>query len=246
MAMRFPTTLYASVFLICSSLPLVAADAARPAEAAYETGRRTRDGIGKYYFGREIAQVMGHQGAGWLERPEREEEERTDLLVEALELKPGQAVADVGAGSGYFSWRMARKVGEKGTVYAVDIQQEFLDLLMANMRRRNVGGIVKPVLGTVQDPKLPAASCDVILLVDVYHEFDHPFEMAQAMVRALKPGGRLVLVEYRGEDPAVPIKPLHKMTEAQLRKEMAVHAGVEFERNIGTLPRQHIVVFRRK
>ncbi len=246
MAMRFPTTLYVSVFLICSSLPLVAADAARPAEAAYETGRRTRDGIGKYYFGREIAQVMGHQGAGWLERPEREEEERTDLLVEALELKPGQAVADVGAGSGYFSWRMARKVGEKGTVYAVDIQQEFLDLLMANMRRRNVGGIVKPVLGTVQDPKLPAASCDVILLVDVYHEFDHPFEMAQAMVRALKPGGRLVLVEYRGEDPAVPIKPLHKMTEAQLRKEMAVHPGVEFERNIGTLPRQHIVVFRRK
>jgi protein-L-isoaspartate O-methyltransferase len=243
--MRFPIPLLVAL-TFCAALPLAASEPARPAEAAYETGRRTRDGIGKYYFGREIAQVMGHQGAGWLERPEREEEERTDLLVEALDLKPGQAVADVGAGSGYFSWRMARKVGEKGTVYAVDIQQEFLELLMANMRRRSVGGIVQPVLGTVQDPKLPEASCDLILLVDVYHEFDHPFEMARAMVRALKPGGRLVLVEYRGEDPAVPIKPLHKMTEAQIRKEMAVHPGVEFERNLATLPRQHIVVFRRK
>ena len=216
----------------------------RPAEAAYRTGPRTRDGIGKYYFGREIAQVMGHQGAGWLERPEREEEERTDLLVEALELRPGQAVADVGAGSGYFSWRMARKVGKDGTVFAVEIQQLFLDLLMANMRRRQVDGIVRPVLGTVQDPQLPEASCDLILLVDVYHEFDHPYEMARAMVRSLKPGGRLVLVEYRGEDPAVPIKPLHKMTAAQVRKEMAPHP-VAFERAIDVLPRQHILVFRK-
>lgn len=244
--MRISIPSFASVILLCFSLPLGAAEAARPPEAAYETGRRTRDGIGKYYFGREIAQVMGHQGAGWLERPEREEEERTDLLVEALDLKPGQVVADVGAGSGYFSWRMARKVGEKGTVHAVEIQQQFLDLLMANMRRRKVDAIVRPVLGTAQDPNLPEASCDVILLVDVYHEFDHPFEMARAMARALKPGGRLVLVEYRGEDPTVPIKPLHKMTEAQIRKELAVHPQVAFERNIGTLPRQHIAVFRRK
>ena len=217
----------------------------RPAEARYETrSQHHRDGIGKFYFGREIAQVMGHQGAGWLERPTRESEERTDLLREALALKPGDAVADVGAGSGYFSWRMARQVGEKGKVYAVDIQQEMLDLLMTNMERREVAAIVHPILGTVQDPKLPEATVDMILLVDVYHEFDFPYEMARAMIRALKPGGRLVLVEYRGEDPNVPIKPLHKMTVAQVRREMAVHP-VKFDRTIATLPQQHIIVFRR-
>lgn len=225
---------------------LRAAEDSRPVEARYETrARASRDGIGKLYFGREIAQVMGHQGASWLERPEREEEERTDLLVKALALKPGDVVADVGAGSGYFSWRMARRVGAKGKVYAIEIQQEFLDLLMANMRKRKVGDIVHPVLGTVQDPKLPEAALDLILLVDVYHEFDFPYEMARAMIRALKPGGRLVLVEYRGEDPEVPIKPLHKMTVAQVRKEMSVHP-VTFEKNIGVLPRQHILVFRKR
>ena len=223
-----------------------AAEETRPAEAHYETRRATRDGIGKIYFGREIAQVMGHQGADWLERPEREEEERTDLLVEALNLKPGDAVADVGAGSGYFSWRMAKRVGEKGAVHAVEIQQEFLDLLMGNMKKRGVGGIVKPVLGTVQDPKLPPGALDLILLVDVYHEFDFPYEMTRAMASALKPGGRLVLVEYRGEDPSVPIKPLHKMTVAQLKKEMSVHPTLKFDQVIATLPRQHVVVFRKK
>jgi protein-L-isoaspartate O-methyltransferase len=237
------------LLLVCLSLcptlvPVRAADDARPAEARYEKGQKTRDGIGKYYFGREIAQVMGHQGASWLERPEREEEERTDLLLTELKLKPGDAVADVGAGSGYFSWRMAKVVGEKGKVYAVEIQQEFLDLLMDNMRQREVGEIVKPVLGTVQDPKLPDNSCDLILLVDVYHEFDYPYEMARAMIRALKPGGRLVLVEYRGEDPAVPIKPHHKMTVAQVKKEMAIHS-VKFDELISSLPRQHVIVFRK-
>ncbi len=224
---------------------LFAADDARPLEARYETGRKTRDGTGRYYLGREIAQVMGHQGAGWLERPEREEEERTDVLIETLGLKPGDAVADVGAGSGYFSWRMARRVGEEGAVYAVEIQQEFLDLLMASMKKRGVGGIVKPVLGARRNPKLPAASCDLILLVDVYHELDFPYEMTRALIGSLKPGGRLVLVEYRGEDPAVPIKPLHKMTVAQVKKEMALHPGVKFDRVIATLPRQHVIVFRR-
>lgn len=217
----------------------------RPVEARYSTkAAHDRDGIGKVYFGREIAQVMGHQGAGWLERPERQEEERTDVLLEALALAPGEVVADIGAGSGYFSWRMAQKVGAKGLVYAVDIQQEMLDLLMSQMRRRQVGEIVRPVLGTVQDPKLPEASVDTILLVDVYHEFDFPYEMTQAMIRALKPGGRLVLVEYRGEDPAVPIKRLHKMTEAQVRREMAAQPVV-FEKNNPALPRQHILIFRK-
>src|SRR5688572_29699133 len=190
-------------FLISACVAFIhAAEDARPAEARYETrARPSRDGIGKTYFGREIAHVMGHQAAGWLERPEREEEERTELLVTALALKPGEIVADIGAGSGYFSWRVARKVGANGRIYAVEIQQEMLDILGANMKKRNAGEIVVPVLGTVQDPKLPEAGVDTILLVDVYHELDFPYEMTRAMIKALKPGGRLVLVEYRGEDP---------------------------------------------
>lgn len=236
-------TLSALLALSLSTAGL-AADAPRPPEARYETGRATRDGIGKFYFGREIAQVMGHQGAGWLERPEREAEERTDLLLDALALKPGDIVADVGAGSGYFAWRIAQRVGPAGRVYAVDIQQEMLDILVAGMKRRGVGEIVKPVLGTIRDPNLPEASVDLVLLVDVYHEFDHPYEMTVGMLRALKPGGRLVLVEYRGEDPAVPIKPLHKMTVAQVKKEMSVHA-VTLERVIDVLPRQHILILRK-
>lgn len=220
------------------------ADETRPAEPRYETRAASRDGIGKYFFGREIAQVMGHQGAEWLERPEREEEERTDVLLKTLALRSGEVVADVGAGSGYFSWRMAQVVGRAGVVYAVDIQQEFLDLLMANMKKRHVDGIVRPVLGTTQDPNLPAGAVDTVLLVDVYHELDFPFEMARGMIRALKPGGRLVLVEYRGEDPAVPIKALHKMSVAQVRQEMSVQP-VTFEQSIETLPRQHVIVFRK-
>jgi ubiquinone/menaquinone biosynthesis C-methylase UbiE len=223
----------------------LAAESTLGSEPHYETrARPDRDGIGKVYYGREIAQVMGHQAADWLERPEREQEERTDLLMQALAFKPGQIVADVGAGTGYFSWRIAREVGKEGKVYAVEIQQEMLDLLSVNMRQEKVEEIVIPTLGTVQDPRLPASAVDLILLVDVYHEFDFPFEMTQAMVRALKPGGRLVLVEYRGEDPAVAIKPLHKMTVAQVRKEMQAQP-VEFERAIETLPLQHILIFKK-
>jgi protein-L-isoaspartate O-methyltransferase len=242
-AIRCRFLLVASLVVVAA--PLQSADDARPAEARYETrAKHDRDGIGKFYFGREIAHVMGHQGADWLERPEREVEERTDLLVEALGLKPGDAVADIGAGTGYFSWRIAKRIGDTGKVYAVEIQQEMLDLLMANMQKRGVGGIVKPVLGTVQDPKLPDASSDLILLVDVYHEFDFPYEMTRAMVKALKPGGRLVFVEYRGEDPQVPIKKLHKMTEAQVKKEMAIHP-IRFDRTLTMLPQQHIIIFRK-
>lgn len=220
-----------------------AADDGRPAEARYETREKhDRDGIGKFYFGREIAQFMSHQGAGWLERPTRQQEERTDLLLKALNLKPGMVVADVGAGSGYFSWRMAQLVGTTGKIYATDIQQEMLDILMVQMKKQQVEKIVVPVLGTVQDPKLPANSADIVLLVDVYHELDFPYEMTQGMIRGLKPGGKLVLVEYRGEDPNVPIKKLHKMTAEQVKKEMSIHP-LKFEDVLEMLPQQHILIF---
>jgi ubiquinone/menaquinone biosynthesis C-methylase UbiE len=203
----------------------------------------SRDGIGKFYLGREIAQVMGHQAADWLERPERDEEEHTEKLVEQLKVKPGDVIADIGAGTGYFSRRLAKKVSPGGTVLAVDIQQEMLDLLTNRMAEAGVTN-VKPVLGSLADPKLPANSVDLALMVDVYHEFDHPWEMMNAITRALKPGGRVVFVEFRGEDPAVPIKLLHKMTEAQVKKEMSM-LPLEWLETIGVLPRQHIIVFKK-
>ncbi|MEW6302553.1 MAG: class I SAM-dependent methyltransferase [Verrucomicrobiota bacterium] len=216
-----------------------------PAEARYtKLEKPTRDGIGKVYFGREIAKVMGHQGADWLERPEREEEEKPDAMVEALKLKSGDVVADIGAGTGYVSWRMAQKVGENGTVFAVDIQPEMLELLAKKMAGRGVKN-VKGVLGTITDPKLPENAVDLVVMVDVYHEFSHPYEMMSAICKSLKPGGRVVFVEYRAEDPEVPIKLLHKMSEAQVKKEAAVHP-LEWVETIGVLPRQHIVVFRKK
>ena len=233
-----------ALLVLAAALP-AATPSAPPASAArYEAGPRTRDGIGKYYFGREISQVMGHLGAGWLERAEREEEERTDLLVDALRLRPGDVVADFGAGSGYFTWRIAQRVGPAGRVHAVEVQPLMLELLQANLTRRGLADRVLPVLGTASDPKLPEGALDLILLVDVYHELEFPFEVTAALARALKPGGRLVLVEYRGEDPEVPIKPLHKMTVAQVRRELAVHP-LEFVENLGVLPRQHLLVFRR-
>jgi ubiquinone/menaquinone biosynthesis C-methylase UbiE len=195
-------------------------------------------------MGREIAHVMGHQAADWLERPEREQEERPDLLLPALKLKPGDAVADIGAGTGYYTRRLAKLVGQKGTVYAVEIQQEMLDLLMKTMADLKIQN-VKPILGTTTDPKLPDAGLDLILMVDVYHEFDFPYEMTEAMCRALKPGGRLVFVEFRGEDPKVPIKLVHKMTEAQVRKEMSSQP-LGWKETIEALPWQHIIVFEKK
>ena len=215
------------------------------AGARYETRRvHDRDGIGKIYKGREIAHFMTHQGASWLERPERDDEEKTELLVETLKFRPGEVVADIGAGTGYFSKRIARKVAPAGSVLAVEIQQEMLDMLMKKMAEAKVDN-VKPVLGTTTDPKLPAGGVDTVLMVDVYHEFDQPFEMMEAVCRALKPGGRVVFVEYRGEDPNVPIKRLHKMTELQVVKEMTA-LPLEWSETNGVLPRQHIIVFRKK
>src|SRR5438132_820411 len=189
----------------------------------YET-RKEHDpnGIGKFYMGREIAHVMGHEAAGWLERPEREKEEQPNQLLDALKLKPGDVVADIGAGSGYFTFRIAERVGAKGKVLAVDIQPEMLTIIRQKMKARKLSNI-EPILGTETDPKLPAGAVDLILMVDVYHEFAYPWEMTQAMVRSLKPDGRLVFVEYRLEDPSVPIKLVHKMAQKQVLKEMEPH-----------------------
>jgi ubiquinone/menaquinone biosynthesis C-methylase UbiE len=200
------------------------------------------DGLGKFYMGREIALVMGHQGADWLERTERDEEEHAEDLVRALGLKRGDTVADIGAGTGYISRRLARRVGPEGKVLAVDIQPEMLTLLQSNMATLAISNVVS-ILGSTTDPKLPARSVDLVLLVDVYHEFDFPFEMVQAICRGLKPGGRVAFVEYRAEDPTVPIKPVHKMTQAQVKKEMAVQP-LEWVETKEILPRQHIIIFR--
>jgi ubiquinone/menaquinone biosynthesis C-methylase UbiE len=202
------------------------------------------DGIGKFYMGREIAQVMGHQGADWLDRPEREKEEAPTKLMDALPVREGDAVADIGAGTGYFSFRLSDRVGAKGKVYAVEIQQEMLDIIAKRMKARDVTNI-ELVLGTETDPKLPAGALDLILMVDVYHEFSFPYEMTGNMVRALKPGGRLVFVEYRLEDPMVPIKLVHKMTEKQVIKEMEPHP-LRWVKTSEILPRQHIIVFEKK
>jgi ubiquinone/menaquinone biosynthesis C-methylase UbiE len=209
----------------------------------YVSTPASSDGIGKRYMGREIAGVMGWQGAAWLEREQREREERTDLLMNALALKPGMAVADIGAGTGYLSRRMATAVAPGGKVFAVDVQPEMIRLLETLVRERGLGNVV-PSLGTETDVKLPAASIDLAIMVDVYHELSFPHEVLASIVRALKPGGRVVFVEYRAEDARVPIKPLHKMSEAQVRREAEVHPLV-WERTVGNLPWQHMVVFRK-
>lgn len=209
----------------------------------YQPATPSADGIGKVYRGREISQVMGFQGAAWLERAEREQEERGDLLLIELGLKPGMDVADVGAGTGYYSRRMAPLVGPKGKVYAIDVQPPMVRLLEQASRRPGFGNIV-PVLGAADDVKLAEASIDLAIMVDVYHELEFPHEVLQSIVRALRPGGRMVFVEYRGEDPRVPIKALHKMTEKQVRLEAAEHALV-WERTARTLPWQHVLVFKR-
>jgi len=211
------------------------------AQMGYANTGMTLDGIGKSYMGREIAHVMSASGVEWLERPEREKEEGTDKLLPLLGLKPTDVVADIGAGSGYFSFRLAKLVPQ-GKVYAEDIQQEMLDVITAR-KTKGEGANVFPVLGGISNPMLPPGSIDLILLVDVYHEFSYPREMGYAMVRALKPGGRVVLVEYRAEDPKVPINAFHTMTEAQAKKEMAFVNLKWVSTDSKTLPWQHVMIF---
>ncbi len=232
-----------SVLPACTQPQAGSAETSAPVPGdPYEYGEPNRDGIGKVYLGREISHVMGHLGARWLERPEREREERTDLLIERLPLEPDDVVADVGAGTGYFSFPMAKRVPE-GEVLAVDIQPEMLAIVE---RRKGELGVtnVRTVLGSVEDPRLDPASVDLILIVDAYHEFSHPREMGTAMAAALRPGGRLVLIEYRAEDPTVPIKRLHKMSEAQAKKEMAA-IGLTWRETGSFLPQQHFLVFEK-
>jgi SAM-dependent methyltransferase len=239
-----PTTLGESIAILLRLEPMPIEDAGTRGPV-YRPMQATRDGIGVAYFDREIAQVMGHFAAGWLERPEREREERTDLLVDMLGLRPGMAVADIGAGSGYFTRRMSPKVGPTGRIYATDIQPEMLRILGEGLQREGIEN-VEPILGRIDDTGLASESVDLILLVDVYHEFDHPWEMARSMHRALRPGGRVALVEYRAGDPNVPIKPLHTMTEAQARLEYEAAGFRLVDSRIDGLPWQRLMLFEKR
>jgi ubiquinone/menaquinone biosynthesis C-methylase UbiE len=191
--------------------------------------------------GRVYAQTMGVQGAPWLERAEREREEDPDLAIRLLRIQKGWTVADVGAGSGYITLRLARAVGPMGKVYANDVQPGMLDLLQKNVAKARVMNVV-PVLGSLDDPKLPAGSIDLAIMVDVYHEFSQPQKMLQNLREALKPDGRLVLLEYRAEDPNVPILREHKMSKAQVRQELE-HEGFKQSRVFDDLPWQHLFIF---
>ena len=200
------------------------------------------DGIGKYYMGREIAKVMGHTGAGWLERPSREAEEQPSKIVSVLNLKSSDVVADIGAGTGFMSFRIA-PILSQGKVLAVDIQPEMLDI-MEFLKKENDITNVEPVLATLTNPNLPPTSVDLALMVDAYHEFAYPQEVMQGIFKALKPGGRVVLVEYRGENPFIMIKRLHKMTQKQVRQEMQA-VGLVWRETKNLLPQQHLMIFEK-
>jgi ubiquinone/menaquinone biosynthesis C-methylase UbiE len=228
--------------LLCASCMsaqhTVAPGAATP---IYETrAEHHPDGIGKFYMGREIAQVMGVAGAEWLDRPERAEAEAPQQVIEHMQLKPTDVVADVGAGTGYFALRISRVVPQS-TVYAVDIQPDMLAIIEQRKRQLKADNVIT-VQGTEMDPHLPTRAVDVVLLVDAYHEFAYPREMMEHIVKSLKPGGRVIQIEYRGEDASVPIKSLHKMTVAQARKEMEA-IGLRWQETQDFLPYQHFIVF---
>ena len=210
--------------------------------AHYTQKKPTRDGIGKVYMGREISHTVSSHAIRWLERPDREDEENPSRVMAQLELEGDETIADIGAGSGYFTFMMAPHV-PKGKVIAVDIQQEMLDFLEGKRKLKKAAN-VETLLGTIEDTKLPENSTDLVLMVDAYHEFSHPREMMESVVKGLKPGGRVILLEYRAEDPTVPIKPLHKMTVLQVKAEMKA-VGLEFAELRDFLPTQHFLVFKK-
>jgi ubiquinone/menaquinone biosynthesis C-methylase UbiE len=208
----------------------------------YTEGPRTRDGIGKYYMGREIAQVMGHQGISWLERDNREDEEAPSKAIALLDLKPNTDIADIGAGSGYYSFRIAKKYPSSKAI-AVDIQQEMLNYITSKAAAEKITNVV-PHLGSIKSIQMPPETIDAALFVDAYHEFSHPHEMMTSIFNALRPGGIVYLLEYRAEDPKVPIKPLHKMTQAQAKKEMNL-VGFNWVETKNDLPWQHFMIFEK-
>ncbi|QFU74373.1 methyltransferase domain-containing protein [Halioglobus maricola] len=245
---RNPVTTVLCILVValqaCLSVPGFA-EASDPIAARsehYNIAQASRDGIGKFYLGREISHVMGHLGAGWLERPQRVQEERTDLLLAALKLRPDDTVVDLGAGTGYFSFPMAKQVPE-GRVLAVDIQPQMLAIIEQRIVTGSVPN-VEPRLAQECDPLLSDVEVDVVLLVDAYHEFSCPREVMQAITASLAADGRVLLVEYRGEDSTIGIKPLHTMTLKQAKKEMAA-VGLDFAGVSDVLPKQHLMTFRK-
>lgn len=238
-----PLTVIILLILGCWLLNLTLSPIAPTASATYQQKPvHSPDGIGKFYQGREIAQVMGHTGASWLERPSREAEEQPSKIINAIDLKPNDVVADIGAGTGYLSFRIAPLI-PKGKVFAVDIQPEMLDIIKSLKKKKNISN-VEPILATVSNPNLPPESVDLAIMVDAYHEFEYPLEVMQGIVSALKPGGRVILVEYRGENPFVMIKALHKMTQKQAKKEMQA-VGLLWRETKNLLPQQHLMVFEK-
>ena len=209
----------------------------------YQQKSPSSDGIGKVYLGREIARVMGHEAAYWLERSSRRWEEQPYQAIDALDLKPADVVADVGAGTGYFSFRISPLV-PKGKVLAIDLQPEMLEMMNLVIEQEAIVNVAT-IQGSPTDPCLPPESIDLALMVDAYHEFDHPKEIMQNLVEALKPRGRVVLAEYRGENPLIPIKRLHKMTQRQVKREMAA-VGLVWRKTEDFLPLQHLMFFEKE
>jgi ubiquinone/menaquinone biosynthesis C-methylase UbiE len=239
-ATQFPATQAAPLLLLT---PLQSSTSSTPPRYEFRT-IHDPNGSGKFYMGREIAQVMGVEGMAWLDRPQRADEERPQAVIDAMELREGEVVADLGAGSGYFAFRLASKVGKTGKVLAVDIQDEMLATL--RQRAAELGFMnVEEVKASEADPHLPASGVNEVLMVDVYHELAYPFEVMTKVRESLKPGGRVVFVEYRKEDPLVPIKEAHKMSVEQLTKEMKVVKLARL-RTIEALPTQHIVIFEKR
>ena len=235
---------HSSLYSLALALTACAAAAAPPVPAVDLGVDRTVPipPAATHHMGREIAQTMHYTGAPWLVRESRQREEDCRMLVEALAIKPGQVLCDMGCGNGFYTLELARRVGPRGLVYAVDVQPEMLHMLAERLAREGIRN-VRPVLGTPIDPRLPRGSLDLVLCVDVYHEFSHPEAMLGRIRDSLKPDGLLVLAEFRGEDPAVPIKPLHKMTKAQVRAELEP-AGYAIEHQFDRLPWQHLLFFR--
>lgn len=235
-------TIFIFLGLFLSGFKIPFAYAATNSATYQEKAIHSLDGIGKFYLGREIAKVMGHTEALWLERPSREITEQPQQVVDALNLKPTDIVADIGAGTGYFSFRIASLVPQ-GKVLAVDIQPEMIDILNF-LKAENKINNVEPVLASIDNPNLPKESINLALMVDAYHEFEYPKEVMEGVVQALKPSGRVVLVEYRGENPLIPIKSIHKMKQKQVRKEMKA-AGLQWQETKKFLPQQHLMIFEK-